>query len=183
MATFGDWDIGGCNCAVASISVQGCHEAYAGLTVSVYSSQGGTLLYSGTTDSTGTVHTTLGTGTYYVTIGGQSSRFAAYGQTLSLVAPAVNVISLSPATGYVCLGLGCLVPTTTTLTYTGPAGAHSLTWNGIEWASADGQVTFTSGTTASGTHVVYYSTETTCSSYTCPPSPTLNFFDGSIVTE
>lgn len=181
---FGKWDPGGCNCKTAFVAVQGCGEAYSGLTVSVYTSAGGTLLYSGTTDGTGTVHTTVPAGSYYVAITGQSTRFAAYGQTATLSTVATNVLNLTAAAGYVCLGLGCLQPTTTTLNYTGPQGAHSLPYiGGSQWKSADGVVLLeTTGTSAT---ILYNGgiSQTTLSAHTCPPAPTLNFFDGSTVTE
>lgn len=182
------WDPGGCNCPIEPITVLGCGNLHlgAGMTVSVYTASGGTLLFSGTTDANGEVYpSSVIPGTWYVTVAGQPTRFNSYGANTVLGNSAGNGVALAPATGYVCLGLGCVTPTTTTLNYTGPQGAHSLAWNGATWKSADGVVELSTGATPAQTQIVYNggTSSTTCSAATCPPAPTLNFIDGSTVTE
>lgn len=135
MSCFSTTDIGGCGCTTPTCSqtfaVQGCNAlAYAGLTVSVYASSGGSPLASGTTSSLGKVTLSWsGSCSVYVTITGQSSRFAAYGQSLSLTTGGTRTIALTVASGYVCI-VGCLVPTRSTLSLSASSGATaSLAYN------------------------------------------------------
>lgn len=112
-----------CGCAAATctqaITVKGCNNlGVSGLTVSVYTSNGGSLLASGTTDANGQVVLSWpgASGSYYVTVTG-SARFASYGQTLTLACPSgTATITLTVATGYHCAsGSGCALPYKDTL--------------------------------------------------------------------
>lgn len=184
---FGYWDPGGCNCPIGPIQVEGCGNLAlgSGMAVSIYTASGGTLLFSGTTDAAGKVYPAgVVPGTWYVTVSGQPTRFAAYGANTALGNAALNAVALAPAAGYTCLGLGCVTPTTTTLQYTGPQGAHSLAQTApFRWKSSDGVVELdTTGTSAT----ISYNggtTTTSLSSHACPTATSLSFFDGSTVTE
>lgn len=182
------WDPGACNCPIASIEVESCGQpAGSGLTVSVYLSSGGPLVFSGTTDASSLVYPTgIAPGTYYITVTGQSTRLNSYGASATLINDGANVVTLTAAAGYECLGLPCPIPTTTTLQYSGPKGTEALDWiSANQWASSDGVVQLNVGGAAAQTQLSYNggASTTTCSSYTCPPSSTLDFFDGSTVTE
>lgn len=114
--------IGGCGCTTpitATFTVHGCNSlAYQGVTVSVYTSSGGTLLASGTTDATGSVTLSWSgaAGNDWVTVTGQSARFAAYGATTSITNGGSTTITLTPAAGYYCFpGSGCLLPLAATI--------------------------------------------------------------------
>lgn len=186
---FGRWDPGGCNCPPQPILVEGCDAVpYPGVTVSVYSASGGTLLFSATTDSAGKVYpTTVLPGTWYVTVTGQNARYASYGQNLTLSTTGVAIATLSPAAGYSCLGLGCLLPTLPNLNYTGPAGAQVLTGGGGIWNGPGQAVTLnTSAGSGAGAATIFYSgsgTRVYGSSLACPPGLSITFTDGSTVTE
>lgn len=144
-AGFTYWDLGACNCSFPqTFEVEGCNSlGYSGLTVSVYTASGGTLLASGTTDASGSVSLSWdGTSSPYVTVTGQSTRFAAYGQTLTLTSGGTTTITLTVAAGYVCIPT-CLQPIATTLhlTYAGQAytltyGAATVCSNPYQWTSA-----------------------------------------------
>lgn len=184
---FGRWDPGGCNCPPQPIEVQGCDAVpYPGVTVSVYSASGGTLLFSATTDAAGKVYpTTVLPGTWYVTVTGQNARYAAYGQDLTLSTTGIAIAALQPASGYCCLGLGCLLPTTQNLNYTGPAGTLVLTGCG-QWNSPGATVSFqpTSGSGAGAASLFYSSgTRVYGTTMTCPTGFTISFTDGSTVSE
>jgi len=137
MACFSVWDIINCGCTTScsqAFTVTGCGGiAYPGLTVSVYTSSGGTLLASGTTNGSGQVALSWSgsSGTYWVAITGQSARFAAYGQSLALTCGGSKVIALATASGYHCdcSASGCLLPVADTLFLTdGVYGAVTLAY-------------------------------------------------------
>ncbi len=186
MPTFSDWDLGGCNCATIKIIVAGCAQlGYPGLTVQVYASSGGALLYSGTTDASGAVDTGIRAGgTYYVVIAGQGARWQGYAQSDSLTPSRTvyNELPLVVAAGYSCIA-GCLQPAPGTLHYTGPAGTLTLTGSGI-WVDSGNTVQFSwnAGPTAGLLYIntgVRYSDSTP----TCPIGLSASFSDGSTVTE
>lgn len=116
MACFSEWDPGGCGCGgtawTQDFEVHGCDgTGYPGVTVSVYSASGGTLLASGTTDASGDVSLAwTGTGsTWWVTVGGASARFQAFAQSMGLINGNFTPLDLAEATGYHCSQL-CLLP-------------------------------------------------------------------------
>ncbi len=183
---FGLWDLGGCNCATVKIIVAGCAQlGYPGLTVQVYASSGGALLYSGTTDSGGAVDTGIRpSGTYYVVITGQGARWQSYAQAVSLTSSRTvyNSLPLVAATGYGCIA-SCLQPAAGTLHYTGPAGTLTLNGSGT-WQDSGFTVQFSwsAGPTAS---LYYFATgfRYSDSTPTCPIGLSASFADGSTVTE
>ncbi len=138
---YNKWDIAGCNCA--TVQVNGCAgKAMEGATVNVYASDGGTLLFSGTTNSDGQVATGVDPGTYWVTITGISYRWESYAQSIAL-GSGITVITLSPASGYACCAL-CALPLSTTLSCSDSSfGGCTLTYNSGsgEWV---GSITATS---------------------------------------
>lgn len=140
MACFTLQDIGGCGCAACTqtFTVKCCNGAgYQGVTVSLYTASGGTLLTSGTTNSSGVVALTWsGTASPWVTVTPITPRFVAYGQTMSLTCGGSTTIVLTVATGYTCIA-GCCLPVATTLFLTTSSGATAtLTYNALttQWA-------------------------------------------------
>jgi hypothetical protein len=115
------------NCCPAggtTITVGDCSSSgYPGVTVSVYTSSGGTLLDSGVTDGAGRVSLSIGAGpTWWVTVTGQSARFNAFAETRN--STTISFLGLVPATGYHCLN-GCRLPVSDTLTATLSTGIFS----------------------------------------------------------
>jgi hypothetical protein len=95
---------------------------------------GGTVVASGTTNSSGVYSTILAsTGTYSITAvksrfdGVIGYRTFSTGDTTKSI-----TLSLSPATGYVCCA-GCVDPFPETLYYTGELGTITLTYNAGTW--------------------------------------------------
>lgn len=110
----------GCSCCVGpcdwTITVKGCGGVgYPGVTVTVVDSGGGTV--SGTTNGSGIVtFTGLATGTATATSTAPNARWVNTSVIKTLVAGAnTSNLSMSSATGYICLG--CLDPASTTLYY------------------------------------------------------------------
>lgn len=139
MAGYTYGDMGGCNCPSSTFAqtfkVFGCNSlAYQGVTVSVYTSSGGSLLASGATSSSGQVALSWsGGGNVYVTVTGQSTRFQAFGQSYALATGGTTTIVLAVASGYVCLP-GCLLPVATTIHLSASSGATAtVTYNGTYW--------------------------------------------------
>jgi hypothetical protein len=135
-------NLGCCNCSGSTnetITVEGCTTIkYPGVTVSVYTASGGTLIDSQTTDGSGVAHLTLPTvpGTYWVTITYISSRFNAFVQSRSLTG--TDTIGLAPATGYTCDSGCCLYPITNSITLTDSEyGTFTLTYDitSLSWIS------------------------------------------------
>jgi len=132
-------DIGACNCPSTTCSytftVIGCNSLGApGLTVSVYTASGGTLLASGTTDGSGVAALSWSGsgGSLWVAITG-SARFNSYGQTSTLVCGGLQTITLTVATGYFCVA-GCALPWAGTLHGTDSVlGTATLTRSGLSW--------------------------------------------------
>jgi hypothetical protein len=115
------WGPSGCGCnstCTQTFTVRGCNSLpVAGLTVSVYTAAGGTLLASGTTNGSGQVALSWSgsSGNYYATVtGGLSARFNAYAQTVAINCGASTTINLTPATGYTCIPT-CAVPLADTI--------------------------------------------------------------------
>jgi hypothetical protein len=150
-AAFSLWDLGGCNCSGGgggtcsqTFTVVGCSGlTYAGVTVSVYTLSGGSLLASGTTNGSGqvTLSWTGSGGTYWIAVTGQSARFATYGQSLNLTCGASTTLTLALATGYHCIPYQtCLLPLADTIlgTISGVPGISAITLTfsgGINWQS------------------------------------------------
>lgn len=119
------WDLGSCNCTGPTFTqtflVTGCNAiGYPGLTVSVYTASGGTLLASGTTDGSGQVTLSwpdTSPATRWVVVTGQSARFLASAQSLTMTTGGTTTIGLAIATGYHCLNV-CLQPAKDTLVLT-----------------------------------------------------------------
>ena len=104
---------GGSCCCGGNTSVQllGCASTpIQGATVSVYASSGGSLLFTGTTNSSGIVSGTIpATGTYWLVSSGPSTfpqtRYAySAGSSVGLAIGVTNTITLAPASGYTCCG-------------------------------------------------------------------------------
>ena len=138
MACFNVWDIGGCGCSAGTctqvFTVQGCFALpYQGVTVSVYTSLGGTLLASGATNVSGqvTLSWTGVTGAYYVTVTGGAigTRFAAYGQSLTLTCGGAQTIALALAANYFCIS-NCVLPVKNVVNWTNSIlGGATLTFS------------------------------------------------------
>jgi hypothetical protein len=119
MPGFSTFDVGGCCCPPCThlFTVQGCNNLpYPGVTVSVYTASGGTLLDSDTTDGSGQVllSWTGAAGNYWVTVTGISSRFTAFAQSISLTCGGSHTLNLVPTSSYACWA-GCVVPVARTL--------------------------------------------------------------------
>jgi hypothetical protein len=170
MACFSIWDIGACGCTPPfshTFTVCGCVTPavtpgnFQGLTVSVYSSNGGSLLASGTTDSSGAVTLTWadsGTPLRYVTSTSPwPGRNNAYAGNLYLSNNGSHTLSLAAATGYVCCSLDFAVPTT--LYWSGgDISGQALTYSYGSWGSGNVQST----NTATGASAI------TPTGYGCP---------------
>lgn len=119
------------------IQVNGCNSfGYPGVTVNFFDHVGGTLLGSCVTDALGIIYSScIPDGTYFVTVTGASIRFAPFGQTLILKKGVFKIITLVPASGYVCVPLtdglfGCLLPLATTLHVTDTVlGTATITYS------------------------------------------------------
>lgn len=183
---FTTWDLGGCNCGVTPFTVYQCTPngslfPAVGVTVSVYSAPGGTLLDSGVTNASGVVSLAVPTSSSgYVTVTGQNSRLQSYAATVSWGLGAS--IQLVAAAGYACLN-GCGLPTTTTLNMSrtlvgGGTYAGTLTyssnngyWSGVQapenydWILYNTSILRPSGST----------TDSNVTSTSCPPSLSLGF--------
>lgn len=133
MACFNKWDIGqcGCSCTLA-VRVQGCNAPVpAGLDVEILT--GATVVYSGTTDSSG-VYSFSGTaGTYDVRV--TDNRTPSRWQTQTFTSQSLacggqtDVFLSSPKSGYHCLPGGpCGDPWADTLEDTDPNGTWTLTY-------------------------------------------------------
>lgn len=129
--------LGPTNAMCQSFVVSGCNGitiAAAGeSTVSVYDSEGGTLLYSGTTVSGGIPEVYFeNTGTpFWVTATSPDSRFSDYAGSRTLDCGGELSINLQPTDAYVCVS-GCAFPlaTSTVLHATHPKfGVLSMTYN------------------------------------------------------
>ena len=106
--------------ACLTVTVLGCNNIpLSGATVSIYTSQGGTLIGSGTTDSSGvySVQYDGGSGNYWITVTEPSGRFQDYAQNVYVNGTTATTIALVSETGYVCTS-GCVLPVSTTLTGT-----------------------------------------------------------------
>jgi hypothetical protein len=180
-----------------SVYVSAC-LAYQGVTVSVYSAMGGTLLASGTTGSTGRVYLSWqgAAGTYYVTATGWSSRFSVstLSQSITLACAAAVTFNLTPyiLSGYECTTL-CADPVSDNLVITGYTDGgtfpspRSLVWGAFGsqpngWYDTVGQVYMTTAGvlgywTGSGTTFNPISGPT---SVTCPPALDLVYPGGSV---
>jgi len=188
VASFGRWDIGGCNCDVTEITVVGCGTPgnYPGITLSIYTASGGTLLYSGTSDSNGQIHpTSLPAGTWYVTSSGQSAAFYPIDGNVVFL-PGPNVIQLTPSEGgslaYFCIAGPCVQPLPQTLSYSGAfKDTLVITSSGVLWQGEGSNVYFDGG---SWPPVLFTgaATNPTLTSYSCPPGAVYTYSDGSTVT-
>lgn len=112
-------------------AIWGCGSfVYPGITVTVKTSQTGTILASGVTGSDGQLYLTWtgASGNYWVEYTGQSSRFADPSGTVNLVCGATTNLAMRPAPGYCCSTV-CLLPikSTLTITFSGSAGTVTLT--------------------------------------------------------
>ncbi len=124
-----------CCCAAVcsqTFTVTGCNNtALSGATVSVYDTEGGTLLASGTTASNGNV--TLwwsGPCSVYVTAG-PCEGYTNYGQSLALVQAATTTIALPPqVVGSTCCDNVYITPT---LYVTDSNGILTITKSGSTW--------------------------------------------------
>lgn len=140
--------IGACNCntntCFIKITVGGCNGANigSGIPVRIRASSGGTILDSGTTNSSGQVTLAIPgpSGTYWVEADGtshSSGRFADFAASRSLTcgtsgSPGTLTVTLKAATGYSCGGApACLLPCKNTLICTfSIAGAVTCTSTG-----------------------------------------------------
>lgn len=148
-------DVGRCGCAGFNCKFLPCgcknppnnQTLFSGITVDVYDHSGGTLLVSGTTDSTGTVTLTIpGTSpqTCYVSSSAPNARWLNYGANRSLSTGA-NIAFQFPTNstgGYTCCGgiapNNIDIPIHTPLTYTDADGSHTITWT----SSCNAQLNF-----------------------------------------
>ena len=105
------------------------------MTVSVYTSSGGSLLASGTlTGNTVELTFTGSSGTYWVEVTGITPRFNSYAQNVSITCGVTTDLTLTVASGYACAGDGCFWPIATTLTLTDSKyGNATLTYSGGTW--------------------------------------------------
>lgn len=142
-----------CGCCApgctANFQLRACNgQGLPGMVVGVYTANpasGGTLMGSGTTDSSGNVEFPLSGGVaggfYYtkVTLTGEAAvRLNPYGQFLTFdCAGSQQAIQLTAATGYHCASVtGCLLPLKNTLDCTSAIlGGHTLTWTSGNWVS------------------------------------------------
>lgn len=111
--------------APTSIQVIGCSGPLSSVTVSVYTSQGGTLLFSATTPASGIVTFMLAaTGMYWIVTSAPSSfpydRYNWGGQNFPLTAGVVNLLAPGAAAGFVCCSaIGYPIQSTLYLTVCG----------------------------------------------------------------
>ena len=138
---------GPCGCCGANFSytftIVGCANPaknaafFSGLTVAVYTSSGGTLLASGTTDSSGQVtlswNDSAGPNTRYVTASTPwTGRNDAYGANRLLANGGSTTIQLQANASYVCCtNIDWAIPKT--LYWTDSDGTWSLIWTGTQW--------------------------------------------------
>lgn len=101
----------GTTCNGNVFTIHGCAQSCGGttgvdgVTINVYTSSGGTLLATGTTNSSGTVTLSWsGTATYWTA---SKSRWTTYTASGTLTCGATQTATLTPATGYRCLGTIC----------------------------------------------------------------------------
>lgn len=110
--------------------------------VSITLTQGATTLGTGTTDASGNYSITFNWSSGVVNITATKTRFANYTDTFtpgSCNASSTRNFTMTPATGYRCLGCGGPMPITETLTNTPPFGnTHTLTYAGGSVQSWDG---------------------------------------------
>ncbi len=135
MASLTQWPVGkcGCNCGsplTQTFKVEGCNNAViSGATVYVYSSLGGSLLRSGTTNLSGIVSLTWtgNVGTYYYITASVPSGRLSFGQSTSIPGSGTLILNMAPVSGYSCItGFGqCPVPAPNTLLFTGSNGMGS----------------------------------------------------------
>ena len=101
-------------CPVNVARVLACNaSAYAGVTVNIYTSQGGSLVASCVTDGNGFIaypSCLPSFGTYWVTIGGASSRFAPFAQSVTFTCFQPAILQLTAASNYVCIPNGTCGP-------------------------------------------------------------------------
>jgi len=110
---------------------------------------GGSLLASGVTPAYGSVSLLWsGSCSVYVTVTEPSGRFTAYGQSLSLTANGSTTVTMTPASGYHCLGgymTGCVYPEPDTLHFSdtlfGNSGTMTYDSGSGNWVS--GQYPYT----------------------------------------
>lgn len=188
--------IGKCNCSTScttTFNVRGCNGLnYQGATVSIYDHSGGTLLASGTTNSSGNATLTFAVSSfpYWLTIAG-SARLSSVAQNFSQCGGTAT-FTLTPAAGYACIG-GCVLPVATTLFASLTCGLHcnsivniTLTYNSStnQWSGSSG----TTGVEVSGAPgnqpTVLFSGGpcpfTPSYTITCPPSFNITF-DGTTI--
>ena len=121
-----------------TFNVKGCSStALQGATINIYDHAGGTLLTSGTTNSSG-LSTLLWNracaSSVYVTI--SCSRFTTYTATLTLTANGTTNVTLSPAAGYDCTGCTAIpLADTIYLTDSVYGGPVTLTYSAGNWVS------------------------------------------------
>lgn len=115
--------------------ITGCNSlGVSGATVSVYNTNGGTLLAQAVTPLNGSV-TLLWSGSCSVYVTVTSSRFVSYGQSLTLTQNGTTTIGLSITSGYHCMS-ECGIPVADTLNATFTiAGAQTFTFSGSAWTS------------------------------------------------
>lgn len=141
MACFSKWDIGQCGCACSlSVLVKGCGSTPlavgSGLTVNL--KVGGSTVYTGTTDSTGTASMSGAAGTYDVEVvdGRTPSRWTTQtftAQSLSCGTP-VAVTLTTVKSGFHCTSNNCGDPVADTLYATDANGTWTLTYSGGTWS-------------------------------------------------
>jgi len=123
MACFNAWDIGACGCTVPTfvVTCKGCNSFLftSGKSIQIWTSSGGTLLATYTTNGSGQV--SIPAGTYWIIPA--NGRFAGGTHTIS----AATTITFSAATGYVCCST-LWWPYPTTLYWTdGDIGPQAIT--------------------------------------------------------
>ncbi len=178
MAGFTRFAIGSCcdcssTCDV-TVTVEGCgSQVYAGVTVNAYSSEGGSLLDSETTNGSGQAVLNVGTaGTYYFTVTGISSRFDAYGASHATTCGGGFTITLSAATGYACSS-ACAIPIGQTLTLTDSLlGTCTLTYSGSSWS---GSITYSYPGFTNETCLCFCSPSTVTVTYTLGTNLSLGY--------
>ncbi len=93
--------------AATSIQILGCSSPLSRVTVGVYTHQGGSLIFSGTTPASGVVSFPLpASGNYWITLSGPTAfpfnRYNLASRQLPLTAGVVNLVPPGPAAGYTC---------------------------------------------------------------------------------
>ncbi len=108
-----------------SIQLIGCSGPLSGVSISVYTKQGGTLIFSGTTPSSGIVGFSIpASGVYWIVTSAPTSfpynRYAWGSQGTYLIANVVNLLAPGPAAGFTCCSaIGYPIQSTLYLTVCG----------------------------------------------------------------